>query len=229
MIFLAISSMGGSGSGRSGWPISSALRTSSCAQRRQQDLIAARLDRETSQIVWRVRDSSRRCGLPSFVAAHEETSAQTPLSSSAASTALLIASDRSLQPTARSKRAARVIRKLLPARQALREWASAYNSRRRRRRWICLAVRRRLEVLPRRRLGMRLLCSQSGGANVGKATHGASARDLLANVAIRRVGHADLDHGEVALVHLARDIAGIALDQACERRIIDRDGPLPNA
>jgi hypothetical protein len=27
-----------------------------------------------------------------------------------------------------------------------------------------------LEVLPRRRLGMRLLCSQSSGANVGKAT-----------------------------------------------------------
>jgi hypothetical protein len=70
----------------------------------------------------------------SAFAAAQKASAQTPLSSSATSAALLIASARSLQLTARTKWAARAMRKLLPARHGLREWASASNSRRIRRR-----------------------------------------------------------------------------------------------
>src|ERR1700730_9201756 len=68
------------------------------------------------------------------VAAAQQAWARTPLSSSATSVALLLASARSLQLTARTKGAARVRREPAAGRQGLLEWASANNSRRRRRR-----------------------------------------------------------------------------------------------
>src|ERR1700730_6010483 len=61
------------------------------------------------------------------VAGAQQAWARTPLSSSATSVALLTASARRLQLTPRTKRAARVMRKLLPARQGLLAWGSAYH------------------------------------------------------------------------------------------------------